>query len=481
MSFITDPLVYYPISGILWFWHKIFAFLGGLLPWVQSPDSSGVIWALSVIFLVVTLRVILFWPAAKQIRFSRKMQEMQPKMKALQKRYKNDREKLAMETRKLQKQEGFNPVLGCLPMFIQIPVFLGLFHVLRSFNRMGEAFGQLGMTAEETRNTGNYVFNADEVQSFLDARLFGAPLSSFISQAEEQFQAFVEPGMAIDFERWHIWVVAIPLMIISAVTTHFNARISLSRQSAEAAANPQAKIMNQLMLWAFPIGILVTGAFWPLAILVYMVTNNLWTLGQQYFLFEQMAKEDNEAALERRAYQESLAPKVGVKPVNPKKGRGTGARGALAVAPATEGAVSEGADDEVAPSTAEGRPGGSPETTGEPSARGGRRKRNRPKNRKAAAADAQAPDAAGPAGAEKGAPGAKPAAGGSDTSSSGSDAAATSSPATPTPATPSPAPAGPAPGAAPRPGQRPQGPGRQRSRPAQKKGGGKGKGKKKKR
>lgn len=391
MSFITNPLVYYPISGILWFWHKIFGFLGGLLPWVEAPESNGVIWALSVVFLVVTLRVILFWPAAKQIRFSRKMQEMQPKMKELQKRYKNDREKLAVETRKLQKEEGFNPVLGCLPMFIQIPVFLGLFHVLRSFNRMGENFGALGMTAEETRNTGNYAFNADEVQSFLDARLFGAPLSSFISQPVEQFQAFVEPGMAIDFARWHIWLVAVPLMIISAVTTHLNARISISRQSAEAAANPQAKIMNQLMLWAFPIGILVTGAFWPLAILVYMVTNNLWTLGQQYYLYEQMAKEDSEAALERRAHQESLAPKVGVKPVNPKKGRAT-----QAAVPAT----------------------GTGTTTAE-----------------------------------------EPSAGGSSVEET-----------TPT------APAAPAPGSAPRPGQKPQQPGRQRTHPAQKKGKGKGSG-----
>ncbi|MFN3601148.1 MAG: membrane protein insertase YidC [Dietzia sp.] len=342
MSFITDPLVYYPISGILWFWHKIFAFLGGFLPWVDSPDSSGVIWALSVIFLVVTLRILLFWPAAKQIRFSRKMQEMQPRMKELQKRYKNDREKLATETRKLQKSEGFNPVLGCLPMFIQIPVFLGLFHVLRSFNRMGNNFGALGMTAEETRNTGNYVFNADEVQSFLDARLFGAPLSSFISQPIDQFQAFVDPGAALDFERWNIILVAIPLMIVSAVTTHLNARISLSRQSPEAAANPQAKIMNQLMLWAFPIGILVTGAFWPMAILVYMVTNNLWTLGQQYYLFEKMAKEDDVAALKRREEQKSLAPKVGVKPVNPKRVRGV----TTGTAVASPGTVARGGTDE---------------------------------------------------------------------------------------------------------------------------------------
>ncbi|MBB0968594.1 membrane protein insertase YidC [Dietzia aerolata] len=395
MSFITDPLVYYPISGILWFWHKIFAFLGGLLPWVNDPDSSGIIWALSVIFLVVTLRLMLFWPAAKQIRFSRKMQEMQPKMKELQKRYKNDREKLAVETRKLQKQEGFNPLLGCLPMFIQIPVFLGLFHVLRSFNRMGEAFGQLGMTAEETRNTGNYVFNADEVQSFLDARLFGAPLSSFISQPVEQFQAFVDPGAALDFERWNIIVVAVPLMIVSAVTTHLNARVSLSHQSPAAASNPQAKIMNQLMLWAFPIGILVTGAFWPMAILVYMVTNNLWTVGQQYFLYEKMAKEDDVAALARREEQKALAPKVGVKPVNPKKQRGqspTGKGGAStstaasAVATVDE-SVGAGTDtgesvlgDETASQSASSgdavpKPGAAPRPGQKPSPPGGQRSR----------------------------------------------------------------------------------------------------------
>lgn len=320
MSFITDTFVYYPISFILWAWHEGFSFLGGLIPGVDNPESNGVIWAFAVLFLVVTLRIILFWPAAKQIRFSRKMQAVQPQMKALQKRYKNDRQKLAEETRKLQKKEGFNPLLGCLPMFIQIPVFLGLFHVLRSFNRMGEAFGQLGMSAEETRSVGNYMFSAEEVRQFLDARLFGAPLSAFIGQSEDQFQAFVADGAPLDFARWNIWIVAIPLMIVSAVTIHFNARLTISRQTAGAAANPQAKIMNQLMLWIFPVGILVTGAFWPLAILVYMVVNNLWTFGQQHFLYGQMDIEEETARNERAEARAALAPKVGAKPTNPKKG-----------------------------------------------------------------------------------------------------------------------------------------------------------------
>ena len=257
---------------------------------------------------------------------------------------------------------------------------------------MGENFGALGMTAEETRTTGNYVFNADEVQSFLDARLFGAPLSSFISQPVEQFQAFVEPGALLDFERWNIILVALPLMIVSAVTTHFNARVSLSRQSPEAAANPQAKIMNQLMLWAFPIGILVTGAFWPMAILVYMVTNNLWTLGQQYYLYEKMAKEDDAAALQRREEQKALAPRVGVKPTNPKKKRGAASGTAVAVPPAVDSGTSTVEDDdEVAPSTTQRAPaaGAAPRPGQKPRAPGGQRSRpaqkgsgSRPKNKK---------------------------------------------------------------------------------------------------
>ena len=90
--------IYYPISAVLWFWHKVFSF-------VLDP-AAGVTWALSIIFLVFTIRILLVKPMANQLRSSRKMQEMQPKMRALQTKYKNDRETLALEMRKLQKESG---------------------------------------------------------------------------------------------------------------------------------------------------------------------------------------------------------------------------------------------------------------------------------------------------------------------------------------------------------------------------------------
>ena len=166
--------IYYPVSWILWVWHQVFGAVFG--------PSSGAAWALAVVFLVFTLRLILYWPFVKQVRTTRQMQELQPEIKALQKKYANDRQRMALEMQKLQREHGFNPLMGCLPVLAQAPVFIGLFHVLRSFNRTGTGIGQLGMTPEENANTPNYVFSVDEVQSFLSARIFGAPISSYITE-----------------------------------------------------------------------------------------------------------------------------------------------------------------------------------------------------------------------------------------------------------------------------------------------------------
>ena len=210
--------IYWPVSAIMWVWYWLFSHV---LP--DSPGGSGIAWALSVVFLVFTLRAILYKPFVKQIRTTRKMQEIQPQMQAIRKKYGKDRVKMTEEMQKLQKEHGFNPLLGCLPMLAQIPVFIGLFHVLRSFNRMGTGFGQLGMTAEETRSYGNYIFNVDQVQNFLDARLFGVPLSSYIIQPTSEWVAFSADG-SIDFTRLNIIILVIPLVIISSIATHMNSR-----------------------------------------------------------------------------------------------------------------------------------------------------------------------------------------------------------------------------------------------------------------
>lgn len=335
--------IYYPVSWILWVWHKVFGFVLGA--------DNGFAWALSVVFLVFTLRLILYKPFVKQVRTTRQMQELQPQIKALQKKYGKDKQRLAVEMQKLQKEHGFNPIMGCLPVLAQAPVFIGLFHVLRSFNRTGTGVGQLGLDPEVNRTLPNYAFDVADVNSFLDARLFGAPISSWITMPKEQLDAFANPELGLGIPSvWTIVAVSVPLMIIAAIATHMNSRASVARQSEAAAANPQSAIMNKLALYVFPLGVLAFGAFLPIAILLYWVSNNAWTYGQQHLVFGKIDKEEEakkQVALEKRTEN---APKPGAKPVSKPK---PGARPKLAKMAPTEQVDenSTSSDDETDTST----------------------------------------------------------------------------------------------------------------------------------
>ena len=336
--------IYYPVSWILWFWHRVFGYVFGLGDFDKGA-SSGFAWALAVVFLVFTLRIVLYKPFVKQVRTQRQMQELQPQIKELQRKYKNDRQKMAVEMQKLQKDHGFNPLMGCLPVLAQVPVFIGLFHVLRSFNRTGTGIGQLGMSPELNAQTPNYVFNADDVQSFLSARIFGAPISAAITSPKETLDAFASYGGIPSVAN--MVAVAVPLMIIAGVATHFNARASVARQSPEAAANPQAALMNKLALWVFPLGVVVGGPFLPIAVLLYWVSNNIWTYGQQHLVFGRMEKEEEQKkqeAVERKAQN---APKPGAKPAATKKKSGQPEKAATTEAGAGPEANGTGADSDA--------------------------------------------------------------------------------------------------------------------------------------
>lgn len=300
-------IIYYPVSAIMWVWYKLFAFLLG--------PSNFFAWGLSVMFLVFTLRAILYKPFVRQIRTTRQMQELQPQIKALQKKYGKDRQRMALEMQKLQREHGFNPILGCLPMLAQIPVFIGLYHVLMSFNRTGGVgIGRLNLTPEENRSLGNYLFRATDVGHFLDANLFGAPLGASMIQ-QHGLEAFTE------FDRGAVVAIGVPLMILAGIATYFNSRASVARQSPEAAANPQTAMMNKLALYVFPLGVVVGGPFLPLAIIMYWLANNVWTFGQQHYVFGKIENEEEAKKLEAIERRAANAPPPGAKPKRPPKGQ----------------------------------------------------------------------------------------------------------------------------------------------------------------
>jgi YidC/Oxa1 family membrane protein insertase len=358
-NWFSLDIIYYPVSAIMWVWYKAFASVLG--------PTNFFAWALSVMFLVFTLRAILYKPFVRQIRTTRQMQELQPQIKALQKKYGKDRQRLAMEMQKLQREHGFNPLLGCLPMLAQVPVFLGLYHVLRCFNRTTGGFGVPHLTVEQNRSIGNYVFPASDVQHFLAAKLFGAPIGAFMTQ-RTGLDAFV------GFDRGAVVAVGVPLMIAAGIATYFNSRASVARQSPEAAANPQTAMMNKLALYVFPLGVIVSGPFLPLAILLYWVANNIWTFGQQHYVFRMLAKEDEakkQETLERRA---ANAPAPGAKPTRPRKGPGSSAAAADSGSGAAE---ADGAGDSTGEqSRGSGESGSGPPRNAAGSARPGAAKAN---------------------------------------------------------------------------------------------------------
>ncbi|RKN46496.1 membrane protein insertase YidC [Micromonospora endolithica] len=316
--------IYYAISWILLAWHSAWDAIG-----VADGAVLGTNWAwiLAIVFLVVTVRVILFPVFVKQIKSQRAMQALQPQVKALQEKHKGDRETLQKEMMELYRKEKANPLMGCLPMFLQIPVFLGLFHVLRRLD-----------PAKENKTL--YGWAVDQFDSASSATLFTAPIAGkFGSTAEELAR--------LGANATTVKVMAGVLVLIMMGTTYLTSRQMILKTGW--AEDPQQRMIQRLMLYGIPLSLLISGAIFPIGVIIYWVTNNLFTLGQQQWVLRkfpppptmnaksgsaprnpvQPAKTGGLLGRNKPAAQvpaKPVAPKVagpkpGAKPVNPKKGR----------------------------------------------------------------------------------------------------------------------------------------------------------------
>lgn len=317
-NFFSLDYIYYPVSGIMWLWHKVFgSFLGA---------TSSLAWVLSIIFLVFTLRAIMFKSFMKQMDSQLKMQAVQPEMKKLREKYKDDKPRLTEEMMKLNKEAGVNPLASCLPLLVQAPVFIGLFHVLRMFQPIPDGFG--GWTYRDSV----YFFGGSDVAQFGAAKLpGGASLIGSMTMDAGQL-AFLE-GVRQAIITW-----GIPLTILAGIATHLTSRRSVARQAMlnpDAAANPQSAIMNKLMLWLFPLFVIMGGPFFPIAILFYWLANNSWTFGQLYVAHR---LQDKKKAQEGLVVEEA---KTAAKFSTPKPGARPGAKslnGGASAAPVTPSA-----------------------------------------------------------------------------------------------------------------------------------------------
>ena len=250
---MSNPLDYL-YEAVGWVFTHIY---DGLKPLFGA--SSGWTWALSIVILVVLMRLIMVPLFIKQMHTTRAMSSLQPQMAALRKKYKNDKQTLNQETMKLYQEAGVNPLMGCLPVVLQLPLFFSLFSVLRAI-------------AEYTGGTPKYGLPIAMVRAGKQAKILGASIAD---------KVLFTDGIKVPV---HSKLVIIAAVLISMTTTYLTIRQSMKRGMMPAATpdNPMAS-SQKYMTYIMPFFAL-TGLYWPFGLVLYWVTTNVWTLGQQWLL-----------------------------------------------------------------------------------------------------------------------------------------------------------------------------------------------------
>jgi YidC/Oxa1 family membrane protein insertase len=301
--------LYTPVSWVLLQWHHLFNAIG-------LNENSGLNWALSIVFLVITARLLLFRLFIKQVKYQRHMQLMQPEIQKIRKKYKDDRAEMQRQMMALQQEQGFNPLSGCLPMFLQFPIFIALYHVLRHMSNSVNAVhvlhdqGAAALSPDQVRQLTLYGFKQSETASAAVARLFGgAPLAGRLTDSPAQLTA-------LGGERAATVTVILILVLISSGATYMTQR--LVRAGNPVPAEGTAATVQRLMMYLIPIGTLGSGLFFPLGVLLYWFTSNTWTMAQQLYVNKYHPHEGKQEVPVGEVGK-TLAPKPGQRPVRPGK------------------------------------------------------------------------------------------------------------------------------------------------------------------
>ncbi|MHC6222983.1 membrane protein insertase YidC [Arthrobacter sp. MMS24-S77] len=267
------------VSAIMLGFHDGLSFIG-------LPAANGWTWTLSIIGLVLVIRAALIPVFVKQIKAQRGMQLLQPDLKKMQAKYKGktdqlSRQAMAQEQMALYKKHGTNPFSACLPMLIQMPFFFALFQVLSGISAAKEAGQGIGALSHE------------QVVQFDQSSIFGAPLSATLLH-----------GTPAGGDVVAVWVLSI-VMILAMTASQFitQKQIMAKNMSEEAMASPFMR-QQKMMLYILPVVFGVGGINFPIGVLIYWTTTNLWTMGQQFFVIRRMPTPGSPAAkalAERRA------------------------------------------------------------------------------------------------------------------------------------------------------------------------------------
>jgi len=250
---VMQPL-YYAVSWVL---STFVTFFAHFFP---KGQESGWAWALAIVGLVVVIRAALVPLFVRQIKAQRGLQLLQPEIKKLQAKYKDDRQKQAEELQKLYRETGTNPFASCLPIIVQMPFFFALFHVLSYGVQKGVPVGVL--TQQEVDAAGN-------------ASIFGAPISQSLTSVWRMHPhpAYFTATVA----------VTLTLIVLMTATTFTTQRQLMVKNMPSGQDNPMAQ-QQKILLYVFPFMFAIFGINFPIGVLIYWLTTNLWTMGQQFYV-----------------------------------------------------------------------------------------------------------------------------------------------------------------------------------------------------
>jgi YidC/Oxa1 family membrane protein insertase len=253
-------------------WHQLFVWLG-------IPYESGWGWALSIVGLTVVVRFLMIPLFVKQIHSSRRMQMIQPEMQKIQAKYKGksdpeSRQKMTSETMDLYKRTGSNPFSSCLPILLQSPFFFALFQVLNNLPHVATgAHPPIGPITPD-------------VASVIEkSTIFGAQLSAtFVSSPD-----------------LNVKILTAVLIILMSLSTFTTQRQLMRKNMPDAALdNPYMK-QQKVILYLMPIFFAISGINFPIGVLLYWLTTNVWSMGQQFYVIRRMPAPGSAA---ERAYEE---------------------------------------------------------------------------------------------------------------------------------------------------------------------------------
>jgi len=240
-----------PINDLVaWVIMHIYSVIGPVF-----GQTSGATWVISIALLVIAMRLIMLPLFIKQMHTQRAMTALTPRIQEIRKKYKGDKEKLNAETMKLYQEAGVNPLMGCLPVVLQMPLFFALFSVLRAI-------------AEYAPHTQlKYHLKASFVANVNEADIFGVKIKD----------TFLH-GTSL-----HVHIVVALVVLVSMGTTYLTVRQSMKRGMMPTGSDSPMGQSQKLMAYIMPLFAL-TGLYWPFGLVLYWVMTNLWTLGQQYVL-----------------------------------------------------------------------------------------------------------------------------------------------------------------------------------------------------